>query len=102
MAAARAVASLLARPYRYWKSATYFDPSIAESFRTPSEQLAWFESAREYNASLRRTHMQRYAREQLLPRLTFDGGWPSFSVRGSMSGANKDSKTPNDDEPEGL
>lgn len=101
MAAARAVASLLARPYRYWKSATSFDPSIAESFRTPSEQLEWFEAAREYNASLRRTHMQRYAREQLLPRLTFNGGWPSFSVRGSNKVS--DNKAPNDnDEPEGL
>lgn len=100
--AARAVASLIARPYRMWKSASHFDPSISSSFRTQSEQLAWFEAAREHNASLRRTHMQRYAQEHLLPRLTFQGGWPSFTARASSARVDSYGGDAAAGEPEGL
>jgi hypothetical protein len=98
---ARSVAAFLSRPYRLWLSMTSFDPSISKSFRSRDEMLEWVESTEEHNASLRRAHMQRYAREHILPRLEFDGSsWPR--LRESTGASARPAAADGTDEPEGF
>jgi hypothetical protein len=70
--AARLVASLLARPLRAWASFWEVDPSVR--LRSREELLAYFEQTAERNAELRKSSVQAYAREHVLPRLSFQQG----------------------------
>jgi len=79
--AARALAALLARPYRAWRDFSRIDAATEAAFRAPEDFAAHAEAVRESNAALRRAHMQDYARAHLLPRLDFDGGWPRLRAR---------------------